>query len=57
MSLREGCVLPTKQSQVTTEQEIVASSAPQATRNGTGDVMRNKQYYVYILTNSRHTVL
>ena len=49
---------PTKQSQVTTKYEIAASPALQAPRNDTGYwVMENKQYCVYILTNSRHTVL
>ena len=37
--------------------EIATSPAPQAPRNDTGNVMGNKQYCVYILTNSRRTVL
>ena len=48
----------TKQSQVTTNQEIAMLFAPQPTRNDKENwAMRNKQFCVYILTNSRHTVL
>ena len=57
MSLRGG-QSPTKQSQVTTNQEIAMLFAPQPTRNDKENwAMRNKQFCVYILTNSRHTVL
>ena len=37
--------------------KIAMSPAPQTPRNDTGNVMKNKQYCVYILTNSRRTVL
>jgi len=55
-------LFPTKQSQLTSKQVLVGESRlprrrPAAPRNDTGNDMRNKQYCIYILTNSRHTVL